>query len=180
MIKRQAYKALISAMLALAGAACSADSRLPANSPATNANAASQASNANVLASPQKPEGETAQQNPRPRLLGTYTISEVHHDGMTTMVSAANKTEITFSATGSFVRVSMKNNRQDHRDSGQYRIEAPDQLVLTINLSRGKIVLPPVEKRHKFELADEGNELKMTSTDGKSAVFRRTKGLTGP
>lgn len=180
MMIRHAYKVLMSTMLALACAACSADPTLPANSPATNANVASQASNANAQPSPQKPEGDRSEQNSRPRLLGTYTISEVHHDGMTTMVSPANKTEITFSSTGSFVRVSMKNNRQDHRDSGQYRIEAPDQLVLTINLSKGKIVLPPVEKRHRFELADEGNELKMTSSDGKSAVFRRTKGATGP
>jgi hypothetical protein len=107
------------------------------------------------------------------KLLGSYTITEVHHDGSVTMIPHQIATQITFLPDGSFSRTSKAQNKVNFKDSGQFVIEGDDQLILTIVMSRGQISQPPVEKRHKFSLSEDGSELRMTGSDGKVGVFRR-------
>ena len=60
-----------------------------------------------------------------------------------------------------------------HADSGKFRINAPDKLLLTIEVSDKKIQSPPLHKMHKFSLSEDGDELKMTNEKGAVAVYRR-------
>lgn len=108
-----------------------------------------------------------------PRPLGTYRISEVHANGIITMISVDNSTEITFNEDGSYSRKSMLRGKQDHSDSGRYRIDGSDQLTLLISQDNDKPLATPVEKKHSFKLSADGDELSLTSADGKVAVFRR-------
>ena len=108
------------------------------------------------------------------RLQGTYAISEVQHDGIVEMISAGNSTEITFVQPGSFSRQSKVNGTINHTDSGQYRIEG-NELVLKIVLSKNQIQAKPVEKRFAFVLSTDGDELKLTTSKNRTAVFRKIK-----
>jgi len=88
------------------------------------------------------------------------------------------QTSFIFMADGSYSRISKKGNRTYHSDSGKFRIDPPDKLVLTIMLT-GKtggqsIQNPPLEKTHKFSLSPDGDELKLISDKG-AAVFRRVR-----
>lgn len=112
---------------------------------------------------------------PQALLQGTYAISEVQHDGMVEMISSANTTEITFKAPSSFYRVSKKEGKSDFKDNGQYKIEGNDKLVLTILMSNEKMQLKPVVKEHTFSISPTGDELKLTSAKGNTAVFRRIR-----
>ena len=108
-----------------------------------------------------------------PKLVGSYTISEVHEKGVVTMIPHQIATQITFLPDGTFSRTSKARDKANFKDSGQFVIEGQDQLVLKIVMSRGKIQKAPVEKRHTFSLSEDGMELKMTAKDGKVAIFRR-------
>ena len=78
-----------------------------------------------------------------------------------------------FSPDGTYSRVSQKEGKIYHRDSGQFRIQAPDKLLLTIQTSNREIHNPPIERTHTFSLSPDGDELKLTSKDGSVAVYRR-------
>jgi outer membrane murein-binding lipoprotein Lpp len=146
--------------------------------PAVNANS-SQAQNQNATA--QKTDGSSSSQQeesilpPQALLQGTYAISEVQHDGMVEMISTANTTEITFKAPSAFYRVSKKEGKSDFKDNGQYKIEGKDKLILTILMSNDKMQLKPVSKQHTFWISPSGDELKLTSAKGNTAVFRRIR-----
>jgi hypothetical protein len=99
-------------------------------------------------------------------------MTEVHAGGVVNMISQL-KTEITFAADGSYTRVSKRNGNIYHVDAGQYRLEDNDHLVLMIKMAKQKIYDPPRERKHSFTLSRDGAELKMTSEDGKIAVFRK-------
>ncbi|HEX5731392.1 MAG TPA: hypothetical protein VF131_01050 [Blastocatellia bacterium] len=128
------------------------------------------------------PPPETPDQNgpkPPPTLLGTYSIIEVHHKGLIDMISAENTTEINFTPDGRFSRLSRKGGKVDHTDSGDFRIEGQDQLVLLIRESKQQIQDPPVVRRHKIEVSADGTELRMMSKQGLTAMFRKTTPLPG-
>ena len=112
--------------------------------------------------------------NPAPKLSGTYAMTEVHAGGVVTMISQA-KTEITFTTDGSYTRISKRNNNIYHSDAGQYRLEGNDQIVLIIKIGKGKVYNPPLERKHAFTLSRDGEELKMSSDEGKVAIFRKVK-----
>ena len=116
-----------------------------------------------------------AQGNSSPQLLGSYEMREIRDKGIVTMVSQI-KTVINFSPEGTYSRVSERGGRRYHSDSGQFRIEKPDKLVLSIQVIRErslpKIKNPPLQKTHVFSLSPDGDELKLTSEKG-TAVFRR-------
>ncbi len=141
--------------------------------PAANSNR-SETANANndATASPQTVNGEG--QNQTGVLQGTYTISEVQHDGIVEMISPENSTEITFKQPGSFARQSKVAGTVNHSDSGQYKIEG-QTLILKIVMSKNRVQLKPVEKRFVFSLSTDGEELKLTSDNKRTAVFRRSK-----
>ena len=117
---------------------------------------------------------------PPARLEGSYVMSEVQDGGVSTIISEL-RTVINFSADGSYRRGSSKKDKVYHTDSGQYRVENGDTLVLTIQVSKkgmdSKIHNPPLQKAHKFTLSADGNELRLISSDGKVALFRRSDAL---
>jgi hypothetical protein len=107
------------------------------------------------------------------KLLGSYTIAEVHEKGVVTMIPHQIATQFTFLPDGTYSRTSKAQDKANFKDSGQFEIEGQDQLILKIVMWRGKIQQPPVVKRHKFSLSEDGTELKMIANDGKIAIFRR-------
>ena len=107
------------------------------------------------------------------KLLGSYTIAEVHEKGVVTMIPHQIATQFTFLPDGTYSRTSKARDKANFKDSGQFVIEGDDLLILKIVMWRGKIQQPPVEKRHKFSLSEDGMELKMIAKDRKIAVFRR-------
>jgi hypothetical protein len=170
------------ASLWLAGCAKNPVPNQAVTTPASTANSNApqgQNSTANQNSSSQKPDAnppaQTVQttESPQALLQGTYAISEVQHDGIVEMINSANTTEITFKAPASFSRVSKKNGKKDYSDSGQYKIEGSDKLILKIIMSNEKIQINPVSKQHTFAISPTGDELKLTSSTGKTAVFRR-------
>ena len=168
------------AMLSLTGCKTTqpASNSAANNSPATasasgNSNRAEPspdtATNANTST-----QGDAAAKSsgPPPKLEGAYEAREVHDQGVVTLMSAVS-TVIYFSPDGTYSRVSQKEGKIYHRDSGQFRIEAPDKLKLIIQTSDRKIQTPPLERTHTFSLSPDGEELKMTSDKSSVAVFRR-------
>ena len=111
-----------------------------------------------------------------PRLEGTYVMSEVEDRGVSTIISEM-RTVINFSADGTYRRGSSKKDKLYHSDSGQYRVDG-DKLMLTIQVSKkgmeSKMHNPPLQKAHKFTLSPSGDELRLISSDGKVALFRRS------
>jgi hypothetical protein len=109
--------------------------------------------------------------------LGTYVMSEVLDKGIVSIISEV-KTVIHFSPDGTYERSSSKQGTPYHNDWGRYRVEGDDKLVLSIEMSKqkldNKVHNPPLEKTHKFTLSPDGQELRLTTDDGKTAVFRRT------
>jgi hypothetical protein len=128
-----------------------------------------------VDANSAKPSATPATDN-QSQLLGEYEMREIQDRGVVTMVSAI-KTKIFFMADGSYSRVSKRDGRTYHSDSGRFRIESPDKLVLSIQLSgqaaSQTIQNPAIEKTHKFNLSPDGEELKLTSDKGSVAVYHR-------
>ena len=100
----------------------------------------------------------------------------MHDKGVVTLMSKL-KTTILFQANGAYARVSQAMGKTYHADSGMFRIDPPDNLVLTIQVTGQKIdrkiVNPPKLRTHKFTLSPDGEELRMTSEKGATAIFRR-------
>jgi len=104
-------------------------------------------------------------------------MREVQDKGGVVNIISENKTVIHFDEDGSYSRASSNKGRLYHTDSGHYRIESADKLVLTIRMSKtgseNKVHNPPLQKPHQFSLSQNGEELRMTSADGKVALFQR-------
>ena len=136
----------------------------------------------NANASPSQPapnQPQAAAQGPvaSPQLTGTYVMKEVQDKAGVVNIISELKTVIHFDADGSYSRASSNKGRLYHTDSGNYRIEGSDKLVLTIRMSKGgsknEIHNPPLQKPHQFALSQNGAELRLTSADGKIALFQR-------
>jgi hypothetical protein len=149
----------------------------PAQTSSSNSNSASSqaVANGNTASgeSVANPPADGAGSNAS-RLYGTYSMTEVHAGGVVNMISQL-KTEITFATDGTYSRVSRRNNNVYHTDAGEYRVEGNDMIVLLIKMARQKVYDPPRERRHSFTLSRDGDELRMSSGDGKTAIFRRVK-----
>jgi hypothetical protein len=117
--------------------------------------------------------------NPPAALLGTYMVVEVRHKGIIDMINAANTTQITFTPDGKFMRESKKGGRVDHTDSGDFRVEGKNELVLVIRESKKETKDPPVVIRHPIQVSTDGSELVMTSKSGSAATFRRLGTVPG-
>lgn len=115
-----------------------------------------------------------------PQLAGAYVMTEVEDKGIVTIISELT-TLINFAADGTYSRSSSKKGTVYHTDSGAYRVEGEDKLVLTIQMSKTgterKIHGTPLKKTHKFTLSSNGEELRMISDNGKVALFRRSNTL---
>ena len=147
----------------------------PAASPTQNSNQPQKPID-QIDANSAKPSTASPATDSQSQLLGEYEMREIQDRGVVTMVSAI-KTKIFFMADGSYSRISKKDGRTYHSDSGRFRIEAPDKLVLSIQLSgqaAGQTIQnPAIEKTHKFKLSPDGDELKLTSDKGSVAVYHR-------
>src|SRR5262245_260830 len=176
---------LLSILLAAAVwlTACKTDQG-PANAPANTASppsAANESANSNERA-PQRDANANANSAPPtkatptgpPTLLGVYEASEVRDKGIVTLMSSVS-TAFFFSPDGTYSRVSQKDGKIYHRDSGQFKVVGPDKLKLTIQMSDRKIQTPPIERTHTFSLSPDGEELQLTSNTGAVAVYRRAK-----
>jgi hypothetical protein len=127
------------------------------------------AANAN---SPGAPKSSSSPQA-TPELVGTYEIQEVHKQGVVSVMTEL-KTSFTFNQDSTYFRVSTIGGKPYHRDSGDFKIVPPDKLVLSIKLSGRNIQQPPKEETHKFVLSQGGDDLRLTSSKGPTAVFKRT------
>jgi hypothetical protein len=175
----------VSAVLLLAG--CTTR-EAASNSPATptpaasnttnNANQSAETANANRNANPGKGADVSAAVKPAgpAQLLGTYESREVRDQGVVTLMSQL-KTLWMFSADGTYSRVSQVKGKPYHADSGTFRVEPPDKLVLTIQVTgpkaKRRIQNPPLSKTHTFSLSPDGEELKFTSAKGSVGIFQR-------
>lgn len=139
----------------------------PDPSPASAANANSPVTaEAKPTTTPSAPEP--------PKLLGTYEAREVENKGVVTMISQI-KTLFVFRADGTYSRVSQVKGKTYHSDAGQFRIEAPDKLIITIQISDNNMKTPAVVKTQRFSLSPDGSELKLISVKKQStATFQRT------
>lgn len=141
-----------------------------ATDPATPSNSSAQA---NSNASGAKPAESNEPADPT-KMLGTYQMVQVQKAGVVNMLSEA-RSEITFIPDGTYSRLSKVKDKVIHDDHGQYRIEGGQYLVLTIQISKKNIHNPPLEKRHKISLSSDGEELKMISDNGDTAVFHKIR-----
>ena len=76
-------------------------------------------------------------------------MREVQDGGVATIMSEM-KTAIHFSPDGTYSRASSKKGTVYHTDSGQFRVEGGDKLVLTIQVSKKSMETqmhnPPLQK----------------------------------
>jgi hypothetical protein len=147
-------------------------------SPAGNSNQPVQtaSSNRNANAPREADTSEKGKATSSPELVGTYESREVQKEGVVTLISGL-KTTFVFSSDGRYSRVSEVKGKIYHNDSGQFRIDPPDKLVLSIQMTgqkaQRKVQTPAVEKTHKFSVSPDGDELKLTSDKGSIGIFRR-------
>jgi len=165
---------LISSMLLFA--ACSGG-ETSSNSAAKPASASNSSPPASSNANSSKPSEATATATPaEPQLIGTYESREVQDKGVVTVMSQL-KTLWMFSADGTYQRQSTVKGKPYHADSGTFRIEQPDKLLLTIQVTglraNRKVQSPPLFKAHKFSLVRGGDELRLTSEKGSVGIFER-------
>lgn len=147
----------------------------------TTAAPAAPSSNPNATApqpAPAQPDTASSQGPVAPaQLAGTYVMREVHDKGGVVNIISENKSVIHLDADGSYSRASSNKGRLYHTDSGHYRVEGGDKLVLTIRMSKtgaeNKVHNPPLQKQHQFALSPNGEELRLTSADGNVALFQR-------
>ena len=143
-----------------------------------NANQSAETTNANRTANAGKEAAASATAKPTgpAQLLGTYESREVRDQGVVTLMSQL-KTLWMFSADGTYSRVSQVKGKPYHADSGTFRVEPPDKLVLTIQVTgpkaKRRIQNPPLSKTHTFSLSPDGEELRFTSAKGSVGIFQR-------
>jgi hypothetical protein len=135
---------------------------------------ASSNDNSNASKGPDAPE--KGKDTTPPALVGTYESREVQKEGVVTLISQL-QTSFVFTADGRYSRKSTVKGKTYHSDSGQFRIDTPDKLVLSIQVTgekaKQKVQTPPVEKVHRFSLSPDGDELRLTSEKGSIGIFRR-------
>lgn len=120
----------------------------------------------------------TTDEQPPPKLVGIYTLSEVENNGMVTMIPDSHTTSITFYEDGNFSRMSKNGGMVDHADQGSFRIEPGEdgkpQLKLKVIFSDSRNLSEPKEQQHSLAWLPDGSEIKLGGTSGKTAIFRRT------
>ena len=140
-----------------------------ANSNTANANQPEPTATKKAGATNSKPSGPA-------ELAGVYESREVQDQGGVTLITQL-KTVWRFSTDGTYSRVSEVKGKPYHADSGTFRIQPPDKLLLTIQVTglktQRKIQNPPLSKTHTFSLSPDGDELRLTSEKGSVGIFRR-------
>lgn len=118
------------------------------------------------------------QNSAAPRLAGNYILAEVEHLGTINLIPESFATILTFMEDGTYARTSKFRGRADHNDTGEFRIEQRENgefdLVLKPIFSGGKAAKDPAEKKHGLAFSPDLEELRLTGSDGKVALFRRS------
>jgi len=152
----------------------------------TRAEVASESKTTGPLAG-SSPAGGASQQSapepgptPRQVLLGVYSISEVDYkvknrNAVDMIPPNFREIQISFREDGQFMRVSWKDGLVTLSETGTFKVEAPDKLVLTPAVVNKKDVTDGRKTSYRFALSDEGEELRLWGARGNVAVFRRTK-----
>lgn len=164
-------------MLLLAGCKAGETASTAAKpAPADNSNQTAASADRNTASPKQGDVSAMATPSGPAQLIGTYESREVHNQGVVTLISQL-KTLFIFASDGTYSRVSQVKGKPYHADSGTFRVEAPDKLVLTIQVTglraARKIQSPPLSKTHKFSLSPDGSELRLTSDKGSVGIFER-------
>lgn len=119
--------------------------------------------------------GPASQREPQ----GVYSISEVDHrvdnKNVVDMIPAHREIQISFRPDGSFMRISWRQGLVALTETGTFRVEPPDQLVLSPTKVNEKNITDGRNTRYKFTLSDDGDELKLWGARGNIAVFHRIK-----
>ncbi len=169
---------LVLSMLLLAGCKAGGTASNTTAKPASadNSNQAAASADRNTNSSKQGEAPATAKPAEPAQLIGTYESREVQDQGVVTVISQL-KTLWMFASDGNYSRVSQVKGKPYHADSGTFRVEPPDQLVLTIQVTglkaNRKIQNPPLSKTHTFSLSPDGEELRLTSAKGSVGIFHR-------
>jgi hypothetical protein len=168
-----------------AGSAAKPPPTASANSAGSeNSNRSSQLATSNDNSAPKKDDrSPETKSNEPPQLLGHYEAREIQDKGIVTLVSKI-RTVFSFYTNGNYTRVSQHGGKTYHSDSGQFRVESPNKLVLTIQMSteksKPKIQNPPLQRTYIFSLSRDGDELKLTPENkGSTGVFHRVARPTG-
>ena len=152
-----------------ANAAVTATANTSSNSNQSAAeNAASNANTGRASGSP-----ATAQTGGPPNLVGTYEWREVEDKGVVTIITRV-KTTFVFRPDGGYSRASQLKSKIYHTDSGRFRIEGTDKLILAIQIADKNMQTPAVTKTFKISLSPDGDQLKMTNDKGATATYERT------
>jgi hypothetical protein len=179
MKRRRSILSISLVLLMLLVAGCKAGETASNTAPkaaADNSNQAASSPDRNTNSSQPGASSTAANPSGPAQLIGTYESREVHDKGVVTVISQL-KTLWMFAADGTYSRVSQVKGDPYHADSGRFRVESPDKLVLTIQVTGLKIKRrmhnPPLSKTHKFSLSPDGQELKLTSEKGSVGIFQR-------
>ncbi|HEU4386944.1 MAG TPA: hypothetical protein VFV34_04040 [Blastocatellia bacterium] len=125
------------------------------------------------------PQKAAAQLQLLPNLRGIYTMSEIETGRAVTIVPVAFTTTFTFMEDGFYNRKSFRAGQEFSKGSGYYRIERESDGTLSLLLDQkflsGNTAAPKREpKRQTIVLSPEGDILRLTGSDGRVGVFRRT------
>lgn len=109
-------------------------------------------------------------------LVGTYAISEVEDKGAIRMVNT-KKAQVTFAffRDGSYARSTKSGDQVLHSDSGNFRLDGPDQLTLITTIENRNILDAAKTKTFKYQLSADAAELRLWGTDGKVALFKKSE-----
>jgi hypothetical protein len=121
----------------------------------------------------------TGQRSSQQALLGVYTISEVDHQidkkDAVDMIPSTSEIQFTFGSDGSFMRVARKKGLVALTETGNFRIDLPDQLVLSPLIVNKKPVTDGRQTSYKFTVSSDGDELRLWGPRGNVAIFHRTE-----
>src|SRR5262249_10743343 len=111
---------------------------------------------------------------------GVYTISEVDHmvgnQNAADMIPSHREIQFTFGSDGGYKRVSKRKGKIVLTETGTFRVDEPDQLVIIPAKQNTEAVTDGRKTSYKFTLSRDGDELKLWGPRGNVAVFHKTQG----
>ena len=111
---------------------------------------------------------------------GVYKISEVDHlvgnQNAADMIPSEREIQFTFGSDGGYKRVSKRKGKIVLTETGTFRVDEPDQLVIIPAKQNTEAVTDGRKTSYKFTLSRDGDELKLWGPRGNVAVFHKTQG----
>jgi hypothetical protein len=91
------------------------------------------------------------------------------------MIPAHREIQLSFRSDGSFMRVAWRQGLIALTETGTFKIDSPDQLVLLPTEVNKKTISDGRKTSYKFALSPDGDELRLWGARGNVAVFHRIK-----